>query len=298
MKKVILKELRSRLLERASLSNLPKSVWKRNAALNTWGTNAVEGNTITRKEAEKILIDKQSVANKPTRDVMETIQHEQAFRSLLDRQGREITLETILELHEEVFRGILKDAGQWRRVNVRIKGAKFSPPRMEKVVQEMENWKEEYRQKDVEGGEVFNLGAWMHYEFERIHPFSDGNGRVGRLVLNLHFLNRNWPPIHVLPRHKDDYLDSLNEAANENFDPLKNFLKTRMTSSLIDLLDQVGTKEDELITLKEASKKTPYGNRYLSLRCKQGELPALKSDGKWKTSETALKLYMETVGRK
>ncbi len=297
MKKTILSELRSELLERASLDRLPEPVWKRSAALNTWGTNAIEGSTINREDAEKILIKNRSVGDKPTRDVMETVQHERAFRNLLDYRDEEITLETVLELHEEVFRGILKGAGRWRRNNVRIRGASFSPPRMEKVTREMENWETEYRQRDIEGEEVFELGAWMHYEFERIHPFSDGNGRVGRLLLNLHFLRRNWPPIHVLPEHREDYLNSLNDAAEGDFGALEDFLKARMGSSLVDLLDQLGTERDELISLQEASEESSYGARYLALRCKQGELPALKSNGRWKTSERALELYKREVGR-
>lgn len=290
--------LRSEFLERTGLDLLPKSVWKRNAALNTWGTNAIEGNTITREDAEKILLSGKSVANKPTRDVLETIQHERAFRGLLERRKEEINLETSLELHEEVFRNILDDAGQWRRINVRVRGAEFTPPRMEKVIREMEDWEGEYRRRDLKGEGTFELGAWMHFEFERIHPFFDGNGRVGRLLLNLHFLKKNWPPIHILPEHRDEYLDSLNEAAGGNLDPLEDFLRIRMGSSLIDLLDQVGTEKDELISLKETSRKSPYDNRYLALRCKQGKLPALKSGREWRTSKRALQIYMDVVGRK
>ena len=82
---------------------------------------------------------------KPVGDVTETIQHERTFRGLLERRRNEITLETILELHGEVFRGVLKDAGQWRRVNVRIMGARFSPPRYEKLMMELETWLRRYR---------------------------------------------------------------------------------------------------------------------------------------------------------
>lgn len=298
MEEIILKNLRSELLERTSLERLPEAVWKRNAALNTWGTNAIEGSTITREDAERILLDGKSVANRPTSDIVETIQHERAFRGLLERRGDEINLETVQELHEEVFRGILEDAGQWRRVNVRVRGAEFIPPRMEKVVSEMDGWETEYRRRDLEGEEVFSLGAWMHFEFERIHPFSDGNGRIGRLLLNLHFLKRNWPPIHILPEHRDKYLDSLNEAADGDFSPLEDFLRARMGSSLIDMLDQVGIEKDELIPLKKASKKSPYNSHYLALRCKQGELPALKSGREWRTSARAMEVYTDIVGRK
>jgi len=298
MNESILETLRSKLLERTSFDKLPESVWKRSAALNTWGTNAIEGNTITWAEAERILFEERSVSGKPIRDVLETIQHEQAFRGLLNRRKREITLQTVLELHDEVFRGILYDAGQWRRVNVRIRGAGFTPPRMEKVQREMKKLISKYRQDDIEGVNVFELGAWMHFNFEWIHPFQDGNGRIGRLLLNLHFLRRNWPPIHVLPRNRKDYLKALNSAADEDYYPLVNLLKTLMGASLLGLLDQVGTKKDGLMNLKEAANSSPYSEKYLALRCKQGELPALRSGREWRTSERALALYLDIVGRR
>ena len=298
MEQIILNKLKSKLLERKSFGSLPNSIWKRTSALNTWGTNAIEGSTITWKDAEKILLEGKTPGGKPVRDVSETIQHEVVFRGLLERSKSPINLETVLELHGQVFRLILLDAGHWRRINVRIQGAKFSPPRMEKVIAEMENWLAEYQKRDIEGEDAFTLAAWMHYEFERIHPFSDGNGRIGRLLLNLHFLKRNWPPVHVLPAHRDDYLDALNSAAKNDFIPLENLLKTLMASSLLDLLDQVGTAQDELISLKNAAKKSPYSENYLALRCKQGELPALKSGREWRTSERALDLYRKHTGRK
>ena len=294
----ILIQLRSRLLERSPLDSLPDSVWKRTAALNTWGTNAIEGSTISYEDAQRLLLDRVSVGDKPVRDVMETIQHERAFRGLLQRRQVEITMRTALELHEAVFREILIDAGQWRRENVRIRGARYSPPRMEKVLGEMEAWEAGYRQQDLEGENVFRSGAWMHYNFERIHPFRDGNGRVGRLLLNLHFLKHSWPPVHILPRQGGEYLSSLNLAARGDLVPLGELLKSAMGASLVDLLDQVGTSEDELIPLKEATGRSPYGEQYLALRCKQGELPALKTNGRWRTSVHAVQIYLEVVGRK
>lgn len=298
MNQDILEVLRSKLLERTSFETLPESVVKRSAALNTWGTNAIEGSSITWADAERILLEERSVAGKPIRDVMETIQHEQAFRGLLKRRRREISLETVLELHEEVFRGILYDAGQWRRVNVRIRGARFTPPRMEKVQKEIKKCVSGYRQRDIEGEDTFEIGAWMHFTFEWIHPFGDGNGRIGRLLLNLHFLRRNWPPIHVLPPNRNDYLKALNAASNGDYSLLLNLLRTLMGASLLDLLDRVGIKKDGLIALRQAAKSFPYSEKYLALRCKQGELPALRSGREWRTSERALNLYMDIIGRK
>jgi Fic family protein len=295
---ILLEKLRSVLLERASLEKIPEPVWKHAATLNTWGTNAVEGSTITWEDAQRLLLEGKSVSGRPVRDVMETIQHERTFRSLAELRGSPIGLKLILQLHESVFRGILSDAGQWRRINVRVRGTAFTPPRMEKLLSELETYEREYRERDVAGEDTFKLGAWMHFELERIHPFTDGNGRVGRLLLNLHFLNRNWPPVHILPRHRESYLNSLNAAAKGDPSPLERFLKFLMGSSLVDLLDQLGTSADELMDLKRISKLAPYGPKYLALRCQQGILPAVKMGREWRTSRRVLELYSEHVAKR
>src|SRR6266699_4170420 len=297
MLETILTQLRHELLTRAPLDALPPGVWRRTGALNTWGTNAIEGNTLTRKDVERILLEGRSVSNRSLPDVLETIQHEQAFESLLRRRTDAIRLSSVLDLHDTVFRGIKPDAGQWRQVNVRIAGVRHVPPRMEKVVALMSDWEESYAKQEMEGVDVFSLGARMHFEFESIHPFSDGNGRVGRLLLNLHFLKHNWPPVHILPSDKDLYLKSLDKGHAGALVDLVVFLRLAMGRSLLDLLDQVGTREDELKPLKKLARNTPYSAKYLALRASQSRLPALKLSGDWHTSERALTVYREFVAR-
>jgi Fic family protein len=287
----ILDELRSTLLDRVSLRHLPESVWKQVATLNTWGTNSIEGNSLSLEEVRTVLESARSVPGRPIRDVIETVQHEAAFRSLLLRLDAPITLVTVLELHEQVFRGIKVDAGQWRRVNVRIVGSKHTPPRQEKVVVEMERWERVYDQKDRNGTNVFALAAQMHSEFERIHAFSGGNGRVGRLLLNLHFLKHNWPPVSVTPIERKRYLDALEKAGDGDPNELEALLRLLMASSTLALLDQVGTVEDALLPLRELEKGVGRSAKYLSLRAGQGHLPAIKRKGDWLSSRRALRLY-------
>ncbi len=297
MNESILNALRDFLLNRTSLENLPEEVWKRTSALNTWGTNAIEGNTLTWHDVEMLLVKQRSVADKPISDVLETLQHEKVFRDLPWRRTRPITLETTLELHEAVFRGVKEDAGTWRRVNVRISGSKHVPPRMEKVVAELENMMKEYETRDVNGEDVFMLGTWLHHTFESIHPFSDGNGRIGRLLLNLHFLRHNWPPVHILPPDKERYLDCMDLGHSGDLSCLAEFIRELMGRSILDLLDQVGTAEDELRPLIRFDRKSGHSAKYLRLRAGQGILPALKRSGDWHTSKRAVELYREMVGR-
>ncbi|MBI4393341.1 MAG: Fic family protein [Euryarchaeota archaeon] len=292
------------------LADLPDSVWKRTGALNTWGTNAIEGNTLTEADVEALLIREESVSGRPVPDVVETLQHEAAFRGLLGRRKKTLELVTVLELHEEVFRGTrLKRAGHWRTSNVFITGTTHVPPRREKVVSRMETWLNDYRRRLRAKEDAFSLAAWAHHEFESIHPFEDGNGRAGRLILNLHFLKCGWPPLHVLPKDRDEYLEGLEAGHAKDYAPLQYFLEVRMARSLLDLLDQVGSERDELKPLKEFTKEkwNPYGAHYLSLRAGQGALPAIHVDSTsaltgrkrargrpmWLTSETALRAYVD-----
>jgi len=297
MVKSILESLRHELLTRCPLDALPEAVWKRTGALNTWGTNAIEGNTLTRSEVEKLLLEQRSVSGRPMSDIMETIQHEAAFRGLLGRRAAPVTMLAALEMHEAVFRGIKADAGQWRRVNVRIVGSRHTPPRMEKVIPMMEEWEKEYASREMAGELAFALGAWMHRQFEAVHPFSDGNGRVGRLLLNLHFLKHNWPPVHILPPDRERYLHSLERGHLGEEVHLVELLELLMGRSMVDLLDQVGTKDDELKPLKKLEKSGPYSAKYLALRAGQGRLPAVKVSGDWRTSQRVLTLYVQLIGR-
>jgi Fic family protein len=295
----ILKVLRSKLLSKTSLENLPETVWMKVGAVNTWGTNALEGNTLTLSEVEDVLFNNRSPKNRPVTDVTETIQHYAAFKNLMKHTAVPITLETVLELHETVFRGVYEHAGRWRWWNVAIRGSKHTPPRYGKIVPMMEDWLGEYTRRIAQGEGVFPLGAWMHHRFETIHPFGDGNGRVGRLLLNLHFLKHSWPPVHILEPEKSTYKLMLEEGTDKGGDVrrLTDFLEIQMAKSLLDILDQVGTSEDELKPLKSIAEDAPYSANYLTLRAGQGELPALKVKHRLLTSRRAVGLYREFVGR-
>jgi len=295
----ILKALRSELLGRTSLENLPETVWMKVGAVNTWGTNALEGNALTMSEVEGILFNNRSPRNKPATDVTETIQHYAAFKGLMRRSAVPITLETVLDLHQTVFRGIYEHAGRWRWWNVAIQGSKHTPPRYEKVVPMMEEWLNEYNRRSAESEGVFPLGAWMHHRFEAIHPFGDGNGRIGRLLLSLHFLRQSWPPVHILEPEKPGYKLILEDVTDKGGDvsSLTGFLEVQMAKSLLDILDQVGTSEDELKPLKSIADDTPYSANYLTLRAGQGELPAMKVKHRLLSSMRAIGLYREFVGR-
>jgi Fic family protein len=294
----ILDALREALLARAPLAALPESVWKRASALNTWGTNAIEGNTLGRADVERLLLEEQVVAAAPVRDVLETVQHDRAFRKLVRRLEQPVSASLARDLHEDVFRHVKPHAGQWRLVRVGIAGTRFAPPRPEEVPVLMGAWERDHHDRDLRGADALALAAWSHWRFETIHPFQDGNGRVGRLLLNLHLLQRNWPPLHILPPDRDTYRAALERGHEGDLAPLQGLIEAGLGRSLLDLLDQVGTAQDELRSLAELHRDSPYDAKYLALRASQGALPALKEGKAWRTSLRALRLYEEHLGRK
>ena len=181
MRYSILLSLRETLLSRSPIDTIPESVWKRTGALNTWGTNAIEGNALTRRDVERLLLEQRSVANRPVPDVLETLQHETAFRGLLQRRAAPLRRDTALELHRIVFQTVLPTAGAWRRVNVGIAGARFTPPRMERVPGLMEDWEREYSQRDLRAEDVFSLGATLYSAVEGQPPFGLDDNAIALL---------------------------------------------------------------------------------------------------------------------
>ncbi len=308
MGKPIHEGLRERLFQWITdWSDLPEGVWRRTGALNTWGTNALEGNTLTQAEVQRLLLQGESVPDRPVPDVMETIQHDRAFRNLLDRLDRPITLVTVLELHEDVFQGSVHHRpGQWRRSNVFIAGSSHRPPSWNKVVSSMSDWEKAVQDASTE--DVFTQLARTHQRFEEIHPFEDGNGRIGRLLMNLSLMQRDWPPLHVTPDDRRSYLDALAAGNRGDPAPLVMFLQSAMTRSLLDLLDQLGDDKDRLHGLGELAKAAwcPHDAGYLALRCRQGALAGLHINHtgapeavkrhpgrpRWVTSEFALRDYL------
>ena len=161
----------------------------------TYNSNAIEGNTLTLRETDLVLrgltIDK-----KPLKDHMEAVGHKEAFdyvRALV-KEKAPLTESIIRQIHYLVLADKKDDRGVYRRVPVRIMGAHLEPvqpyligPKMEQLLQGYTASKEH----------IVTKLARFHIEFESIHPFIDGNGRTGRLLVNLELMKAGYPPIDV-----------------------------------------------------------------------------------------------------
>lgn len=170
----------------------------------TYNTNAIEGSSITLEETREIIHDKIS-PNKPMRDVRETEAHSKVFLKMLDKQ-KEITNELILNWHREIFGETKPDmAGKYRDYLVKV-GSYLAPDWQE--VKKMMNEMIEFIIKNKKMNAV-ELSARAHYKFEKVHPFGDGNGRIGRLLMNLLLWKKGYPMLIIEYNKRKSYYRAL-----------------------------------------------------------------------------------------
>lgn len=185
----------------------------------TYNSNAIEGSTITLNEVREIIQDKIS-PNKPIRDVKETEMHNKVFLEMLDKKEK-INQELLLKWHKDIFGETKTDiAGKYRGYLVRV-GSYIAPhwnvirPTMCQIVEFVNKSK----LNPVE------LAARAHYKFESIHPFGDGNGRIGRLLMNHILWHAGYPMLIIEYKKRKSYYDAFpkgQEAFVEYF--LKRYL--------------------------------------------------------------------------
>ena len=174
----------------------------------TYNTNAIEGSTITLEEAREIIHEKIS-SNKPLRDVKETEAHSKVFLKMLDKKEK-ITNSLLLRWHKEIFGQTKADiAGKFRDYLIRI-GTHIAPDWQE--VKGLMNGLMGFIKKNKDKINPVELSARAHYKFEKIHPFGDGNGRIGRLLINQILWHEGYPMLIIEYKKRRSYYKALNKS--------------------------------------------------------------------------------------
>ena len=175
----------------------------------TYNSNAIEGNTLTLRETDMVLRGL-TIDRKPLKDHIEAVGHKEAFDFVQDLVKEQAPLSEgiIKQIHYLVLADKREDRGVYRRVPVRIMGAKHEPVQPYLIQPKMEQLLEDYRNNT---DHIISRLARFHIEFEGIHPFIDGNGRTGRLLVNLELMKAGYPPIDVKFADRISYYNAFDE---------------------------------------------------------------------------------------
>lgn len=199
----------------------------------TYNSNAIEGNTLTLKETAMAL-EGMTIDKKPLKDHLEAVGHRDAFLYVQDIAKKDMPLSesVIKNIHSLVLMNRPEDKGVYRRIPVRIMGAFTEPVQPYLIEPKMA----ELLQSDNERkGAIHDIEriARFHLEFEGIHPFIDGNGRTGRLLMNLELIKCGFPPINVKFTDRKRYYDAFDAYykdgnANKMIDMIAEYVNERL----------------------------------------------------------------------
>lgn len=165
---------------------------------NTFHSNAIEGSSLTLRETALILGEGVTVAEKPLREHLDAIGHRDAFEyvSELAAKAAPLTEKVIKDIHTLVLMGDRENRGVYRSVPVAIAGSEHTPPQPYLIPEQMERLIADYGEL-CRGTHIIEAAAEFHLRFESVHPFIDGNGRTGRLILNLELMKNGLLPVNI-----------------------------------------------------------------------------------------------------
>lgn len=190
----------------------------------TYHSNSIEGSTLTEKDTASVIFDNVALPNKTLIEQLEAKNHQTAIGYLFDHliKGESIGEPLILKLHSILMNGIYSDAGFYRRHNVRIAGSNVATANYPKVLELMSVLKSEFERKI---NDPIKQTSSVHSRFEQIHPFPDGNGRIGRLLMMAMLLKQNIAPAIIHQENKQLYYTYLNKSQTKgDFSQLEDFI--------------------------------------------------------------------------
>lgn len=175
-------------------------------------STAIEGNTLTLIQTKAIIEDGLSVGGKTLREIYEVANHAKAFAYVQKcvADGNPLDENTVKDIHALLMENI-QTGGVYRNVEVRITGAGHKPPVPSEMYRQVKNFFADlpYR-TDLN---AIELAAWTHAEFVKIHPFTDGNGRTSRMIMNYQLLSNGFLPVSVAKETRLEYFDALEAYA-------------------------------------------------------------------------------------
>jgi fido (protein-threonine AMPylation protein) len=290
-------------LLRETLGGLPRAVEADHVLREIWlddvhNSTAIEGNTMTRAQVENLVEHRQASG-----DLLENLDVEGyaraadwAYREARAQVHAGVPVAVLSEIHKlavglawEIEPPPTRDRpGAWRTGGVRIRAVQVPIPVM--IPGELDDWSRSTR--DLAGRHPIVHAALHHAWLERIHPFVDGNGRTGRLVLNFMLVQHGYPPAVILATQRRRYLQTLQIADGGNPNPLAEVVARAVHDTLNRFLIPKLAGEAKLVPLSALAEGTSYSPGYLRLRVLQKKLRAVRDGRLWLSSRAWLAEYV------
>ena len=207
----------------------------------TYNSNAIEGNTLTLKETAMVL-EGMTIDQKPLKDHLEAVGHRDAFLYIQGIAQQELPLSefVIKNIHSLVLMTQPEDKGIYRKIPVRIMGAYTEPVQPYLIEPKMTQLLAANEERKTTMGAIERI-ARFHLEFEGIHPFIDGNGRTGRLIMNLDLIRNGYPAINVKFADRKKYYDAFDTYYRDgNAEAMTDFIAGYVNERLDEYLEILG----------------------------------------------------------
>lgn len=196
------------------------------AVNNCYHSNAIEGSTLTLRETAMILKEGITIAEKPIKEHLEVIGHKDAFEYIIELTDRKTTLSerVIKEIHSLILMNDRENKGVYRKVPVIIMGSEHKPPQPYMISKLMEELISDYNNTLCHLN-IIEAISEFHLRFESIHPFIDGNGRTGRLLLNFELMKSGLLPVNIKFTDRMKYYDCFDDyRKNKSINGLLNLI--------------------------------------------------------------------------
>lgn len=250
-------------------------------AESVYNSNAIENSTLTLPDTEKILLDLEVSKDYSLREVFEAKNLSRVYQYIRSKKDSIVlNRDTILFIHELLIGGIDDSiAGRFRKSDEYVRVGKHVAPAPEHVVRMIEVLLDEYKANHT--ANILEKIAYFHLQFETIHPFCDGNGRIGRVLINLQLQELGYPNIIIRDKEKQTYY--------KTFTHFRDTKSTKQMEQVIYLALSEGLHKriahlegSEIVTLADYSKNNSLPLAGLINAGKRQTIPAFREKGVWK----------------
>jgi hypothetical protein len=305
----------------AEYGGLPKpdqaaDIWSDLWHRDTHHSTAIEGNTLALSDVEQLLEHGRTARPKPVAEYLEVQGYADAAKWVYAQgvaarsDAPLITLQEVRLLHHQSMRLVWEaephphatadeGPGSFRRHQIAAFPGGMKPPSWTEVDSLMRTWADDAcRFASLPGTHEMERLAYLHHRFEQVHPFLDGNGRTGRLLINLLLLRRGYVPIVIEKRRRERYLDCLQDADGGNLASLAELLTRQALDSVERFALPALAGTDQLVPLSGLASAS-IGEPALRAAAIRGRLRAAKNEsGRWLSSREAVEEYLASRRRR